>query len=445
LFELDRLEDAAAELTAFASAAPDDARPLVLLARTVVASDEASEASIRKAAALIEQAEARNHKDRGFYDANVGYRGQVMMWDFMKTVSALPQADRLATVERMVGEVRGLAQGVSPYQPDRAAVIGLIVDLLEAMMQDGGQTVRPEFLGRAVALSQTYPTSLEVTELARTLGLFSRHKADNVAAVAYPELAPEPPEGPARKALHLAQRVAVAAEWGATEVLPKPQELLVPEQSLPADVSTLHKAAADARAVVAMYSGSRQDWEAAVESYARVMPSLMGTEAKLGVLSYATALAAIGRGPQALALLAVVPMPETAAEAGLLAFVRATLLPASMDVELALADVASKAPRESMANIGARLWLLRLARDRKDTALARGIARDLLADMPEQEQRAQGKDPGLRFSAGAQLDLAGHFTPKEASLYHLHISLSPELCVIPWSGLERADVARLAK
>jgi hypothetical protein len=448
LFDLGAYRDAETELTALAGPATDDARPLVLLARTKVAIEGPTEAAIRSAAALVTQAGSRQHKDRAFYDAQLGYRGQTLMWDLLAKLNALPVADRASAFGEAARQARTFVQELEPYESDRASTLAFLIDFVEDVLK-GGEVgaFKPEWAARTATMQRKFPSSPEVTELARSMGIISPRKEDSLAAIAYADVATPDYETLGRSALHLAQRVAVAAQWGSLDVLPTSEELAIPMTASPADASALGLIAADSLAARALFSGEKDDWEHAAQSYEHSFARLSPAQATYAIVSYTSALAAVGRDDEARALLASVPLPDAPGDAGLVMLARLAHLPLGADSEQAFADIVAKTKSSDPANVGARLWLVRLARDRKDASTARRIARDLLPDMTGRS-RTEGvtpKTPGLRATFVLEYSFLVHFTPKGDSLYHLHFGVTPHMAILPTSGITLADVTRLAR
>ena len=419
------------ELVKLAADAPDDARPIALLARLIVARDGATDASVRRAAALMLDAQKRTkNKDRDFYDADMGLRGQVMVWDLAQRLAGVSEKDRPAAFTAEMQRMRGMVNEMAPFQPDRADVVELLIRVVQDIMNRADADVRAEFASHAPeaeALRKKYPTSVEAAAVARAFGVLTATRATALAAVEFPW--PHGTEDDRLQTNLLTQRVVIAAKWNAPERLPSAQDLVAVAEHSQADASLLRVLAADAAAVSAYQSGDAVQWAGVASQYAGALETAPSQERIRTAVNLAAANAVSGHEDLARQMMAramsskadyasdenwpFVPLQLAALNVG--------IVPRE-ESELAFAEILTGSHKNEAARERARRWLIWLAVQRKDKATAQKLAKEAVdtAGMRDDEHYL-GKTADLTPDVLSGFTFNLHFTPTKPSLYHLDL------------------------
>ncbi len=425
---------AESELAQLSVDAPDDARPLALRARLVVAKDGATDKSVRLAAGLMQEAQKRTrNKDRDFYDADVGLRGQVLVWDLASRLAAVDEKDRPAAFTAEMQRMRGMVTEMAAFQPDRADVVELLIRVVQDVMNGADSDVRAQFAvhaPEAEALRKKYPTSVEAAAVARAFGVLTPTRETALAAVEFPW--PHGPEDDRLQTNLLAQRVVIAAKWNAPEKLPSAQDLVAVAEHSQADAAFLRVLAADASAVTAYQSGDAVQWAGVASQYAGALETAPAQERIRTAVNLAAANAASGREDLARQIMGramssradyatdenwpFVPLQVAALNVG--------LVPRE-ESELAFAEILTGSHKNETARERARRWLIWLAVQRKDKATAQKLAKEAVdtAGMRDEEHYL-GKTKDLTPDVLSGFTFNLHFTPTKPSLYHLDLLVS---------------------
>lgn len=419
------------ELVKLAADALDDARPIALLARLTVAKEGATDASVRRAAALMQGAQARTkNKDRDYYDADVGLRGQVLVWDLAQRLAGVSDKDRPAAFTAEMQRMRGMVTEMAAWEPDRADVVELLIRLVQDIMNGTDKDVRAQFAAHAPeaeALRKKYPSSVEAAAVARAFGVLTPARDTALAAVSFPW--PHGPEDDKLQTNLLAQRVVIAAKWNAPEASPTAQDLVAVAEHSQADAAFLRVLSADAAAVTAFQSGDLVQWAGVASQYAGALETAPAQERIRTAVNLAAANAASGREDLAREMMvrAMSSKADYASDENWpfvplqLAALKVGLVPRE-ESELAFAEILTGPHKNETARERARRWLIWLAVARKDKATAQKLAKEAVdtAGMRDDEHYI-GKTKDLTPDVLSGFTFNLHFTPTKPSLYHLDL------------------------
>jgi hypothetical protein len=452
---LGKYDQAEAELTKLALDAPEDARPVALQARLIVARDGASDASVRRAAGLLLDAQKRTKgKDSEFYDADVGFRGQVMVWDLVTKLSSTAENDRASVLTAEIVKMRGLVQEMSAFQPDRAEVVELLIKLLSDIMAGGADVdMRAQIAAYALAaevLRKKYPASIEAAAAARAFGVLVQNRDGALAALEFPW--PKGREYDQLQTNLLAQRVALAVKWSAPDHLPQPQDLLAVAEHSQADAAFLRVLAADAAAVTAYQTGDSVAWAQAAAQYAGALETAPASERIRTAVNLAAANAASGHEDVAKQFLAraMASQADYAADENWpfvplqLAALRVGSVPRE-ESELAFAEILTGPHKSKLARERARRWLIWLAVQRKDLTTAKTLAKEAVDKAgTRDDSHYLGKTPMLVPDVISGSTFNMHFTPTKPSLYHLDLLVNALLIFVKEPALTGDEIFALA-
>lgn len=442
------------ELTKLAADAPDDARPIALSARLIVAKDGASDASVRRAAALMQEGQKRTQKkDADFYDADVGLRGQVLVWDLAQRLALVPDKERPAAFTVEMQRMKGMVTEMALFQPDRAEVVDLLIRLVQDIMNDPNADTRAQLAAHAPeaeALRKKYPASVEAAAVARAFGVLTPTRESALAAVDFPW--PHGPEDDRLQTNLLAQRVVIAAKWNAPDRLPTAQDIVAVAEHSQADAAFLRVLAADASAVTAYQSGDAIQWASVAAKYSGALETAPAQERIRTAVNLAAANAASGREDLAREIMSramssradyatdenwpFVPLQAAALKVG--------LVPREESV-LAFAEILTGSHKNEAARERARRWLIWLAVQRKDKATAQKLAKEAVetAGMRDDEHYVgKTKDFTPDVLSGFTFNL--HFTPTKPSLYHLDLLVNALVVFVKEPPLDSEAIRVLA-
>jgi tetratricopeptide (TPR) repeat protein len=199
LFAVGQLDRAEPLFRESARELPDDARPIVGLAKLRFQRVEASDLMrvAREVAAMLEPARRLGHPPRELYELSIGLSGLTAFEDVLRGSREPDEMLKRATT--IVDRLRALNDEQRAVSPERAAVLGLVLDLATEAIAKGPTFTEalPDLLkgaaARARALAEAKPTDPDARRIAITLSAFSANPQEAFAFVTASPTVPDEP------------------------------------------------------------------------------------------------------------------------------------------------------------------------------------------------------------------------------------------------------------
>ncbi|MCA9707109.1 MAG: tetratricopeptide repeat protein [Myxococcales bacterium] len=387
LVHLQRYDEARAVYEQLLRLHPDDARPVVGLARLKLTDG----LDFVGAAELIERAAPRDHLDRDWYELAIGVRATMLVYHLLPQIADREPKQIFDALRPSLVQLRSDIEALERLGADEGRVLRFVYDLAmealpKAMGADAVHTLRElvrELLPRARALHDEVPRSRHAYSLLLSAAEFS---PDRELALAVLDVEP-----PAEHAGALALRRAQAAfdlvvAWDAVERVPDLLALLdgLDGEGAPREVRL---AVLDGRVAAKRLGHAGPSWAELEQGY-RALLAEPGGEADARLLNnLAVVVAEQGRGEQARALWtrALEAAPEETRDLPALAL-RVSYLSeapagsaAERDGRVALEQLA-EAATAAEGRLSARAWLVCTAkgsgRRKARATLAKAAAAD---------------------------------------------------------------------
>jgi tetratricopeptide (TPR) repeat protein len=217
LTELERYADARATFEQLLRRHPDDARPVVGLARVELMDGF----DFVTAAEIVERAQPREHLDREWYELAIGVRGTALIYHVLPQIADRQPDEILELLRPMLLQMKQDIDAFEALGAEEGRVLRFVYDLaMEALPKLRGtddaelRTFVRGMLPRAQALRAEAPGSV----YAHTLVLAAAElSADRAAALAVLDLAPPPAHAQALAARRAQAAFDLVAEWDADD------------------------------------------------------------------------------------------------------------------------------------------------------------------------------------------------------------------------------------
>ncbi|MEM9453788.1 MAG: hypothetical protein AAGF11_06385 [Myxococcota bacterium] len=301
LADLQRFGEARALFEQLMRHHPDDARPVVGLAKVVLSDG----LDFMAAAELVDRAAPRDHLDRDWYELTIGVRATMLIYYMLPQLADRKPAEIFDALRSPLIQIRADIEALEQLGADEGRVLRFAYDLgMEAWPKsqaEGTEALRAmtrTLLARTRALAGEVPGSLHAYTLMLAAAEFSE---DRRAALAVLDVEP-----PAEHAEALASRRALAAldlvaAWDAAERVPDMLRLLdaIDGEQRP---RALRRAVIDGHVIARRLGRGQSSW-AELERRYRALLGQPGAEADALLLNnLAVVVAEQGRSEQALAL-----------------------------------------------------------------------------------------------------------------------------------------------
>ncbi len=200
LFELGADARAEATLTRARALLPSDARPRVALARLALRHSEDKDLSAvaRQITASLDAARKLEHRTSELYELLIGLSGLTAVEEVLSGSQEPTEVARRAGV--VLGRLRAVNAEHAGLAPERAAVLGVVLDLGEAGLAEG-----PRFLDalpgllraahpRARAVLAEHPTDPAARTVGVGLAAFAADSVEGFEQLVAPTQVPDPPD-----------------------------------------------------------------------------------------------------------------------------------------------------------------------------------------------------------------------------------------------------------
>lgn len=426
---------------------PDDARPIVTLARLRLEEDSFDPAVVRDAENIARRAEATNNRPREYWDLLLAVAAN----DLTRAVAApsTSKEEILARMNANWGRILGLARGISELDPGKAQTLALVEEILRIVIQPAGDSekrVRELLVAKADVFEQLGARHAASPEVARAMMLIGSGLASTSdVARAFRFAGRDITEaGQGEEALVLEQlRVFLSLAARHPTYLAQFDTLLVKAAKGPptspqprADIELIE---ADYLAVLWKSEDKHHLTGRAATLYSHAADSLpaAGRARALSNLA-AVRLAAGGTrgGPAQLIDEAIALQPKS--EYAMLNRLVLGALDRKGGVERELETFAADASKRSEPRAIALAWVAKLAQERRDPVRAASAAAEAMA----MTKGALPLERGLLFDGSLSVGIT--YAPSSPRLHRIPLSIKTDLWLVLAPAMPDAELKALA-